>query len=333
MRLVRVVAIQFLLKLLVPMMGQKEKIMNKEELLKLYDMDLEELISKAEKVTKEHFKNEVEVCSIISARTGKCGENCKYCSQSIHNHAEITCHPLMEVEEVRQAAIKAKENGASRFCIVTSGRSEGGDDFGKILEMIKAVASIEGIHCCASLGLLNEEQIKQIKEAGVERFNHNINTSKNFHKEICTTHDFEDRIKTVKMIEENGIEACTGVILGMGESREDRIDMALSLAELNPKTVPINVLNPIKGTPLEGYEDKITEEEVIRTICIFRLVLPNAILRYAGGRKTRLSKEMQELGLRAGINGLLAGDYLTTDGVETKEDKRMLEEMGLTTVR
>lgn len=307
--------------------------MNKEELLKLYDMDLEELISKAEKVTKEHFKNEVEVCSIISARTGKCGENCKYCSQSIHNHAEIACHPLMEVEEVRQAAIKAKENGASRFCIVTSGRSEGGDDFGKILEMIKAVASIEGIHCCASLGLLNEEQIKQIKEAGVERFNHNINTSKNFHKEICTTHDFEDRVKTVKMIEENGIEACTGVILGMGESREDRIDMALSLAELNPKTVPINVLNPIKGTPLEGYEDKITEEEVIRTICIFRLVLPNAILRYAGGRKTRLSKEMQELGLRAGINGLLAGDYLTTDGVETKEDKRMLEEMGLTTVK
>lgn len=307
--------------------------MNKEELLKLYDMDLEELISKAEKVTKEHFKNEVEVCSIISARTGKCGENCKYCSQSIHNHAEIACHPLMEVEEVRQAAIKAKENGASRFCIVTSGRSEGGDDFGKIIEMIKAVASIEGIHCCASLGLLNEEQIKQIKEAGVERFNHNINTSKNFHKEICTTHDFEDRIKTVKMIEENGIEACTGVILGMGESREDRIDMALSLAELNPKTVPINVLNPIKGTPLEGYEDKITEEEVIRTICIFRLVLPNAILRYAGGRKTRLSKEMQELGLRAGINGLLAGDYLTTDGVETKEDKRMLEEMGLTTVK
>lgn len=307
--------------------------MNKEELLKLYDMDLEELISKAEKVTKEHFKNEVEVCSIISARTGKCGENCKYCSQSIHNHAEIACHPLMEVEEVRQAAIKAKENGASRFCIVTSGRSEGGDDFGKILEMIKAVASIEGIHCCASLGLLNEEQIKQIKEAGVERFNHNINTSKNFHKEICTTHDFEDRVKTVKMIEENGIETCTGVILGMGESREDRIDMALSLAELNPKTVPINVLNPIKGTPLEGYEDKITEEEVIRTICIFRLVLPNAILRYAGGRKTRLSKEMQELGLRAGINGLLAGDYLTTDGVETKEDKRMLEEMGLTTVK
>lgn len=306
--------------------------MNKQELLKLYDMDLNELVSMAEKVTKSNFTNEVEVCSIISARTGKCGENCKYCSQSIHNHAEITCHPLMEVEEVRQAALKAKENGASRFCIVTSGRAESGDDFQKILEMIKAVASIDDIHCCASLGLLSEDQIKQIKEAGVERFNHNINTSRNYHKEICTTHNFDDRINTVKTLVKNGIEACTGVILGMGETREDRVDMALSLAELNPKTVPINVLNPIKGTPLEGYEDRISEEEVIRTICIFRIALPKAILRYAGGRKTRLSKEMQELGLRAGINGMLSGDYLTTKGEEALQDKQMLEKMGLVMV-
>ena len=306
--------------------------MNKHELLKLYDMDLNELVAMAEQVTKSNFTNEVEVCSIISARTGKCGENCKYCSQSIHNHAEITCHPLMEVEEVRQAALKAKENGASRFCIVTSGRAESGDDFQKILEMIKAVASIDGIHCCASLGLLSEEQIKQIKEAGVERFNHNINTSRNYHKEICTTHNFDDRINTVKTIVKNGIEACTGVILGMGETREDRVDMALSLAELNPKTVPINVLNPIKGTPMEGYEDRISEEEVIRTICIFRIALPKAILRYAGGRKTRLSKEMQELGLRAGINGMLSGDYLTTKGEEALQDKQMLEKMGLVMV-
>lgn len=303
--------------------------MNKDELLKLYDMDLKDLISLAEKITKENFKNEVEVCSIISARTGKCSENCKYCSQSSHNHADIICHPLLSVEEVKKSAIKAKENGATRFCIVTSGRSETGDDFNKIIKMIKAVASIKGIHCCASLGLLNEEQIKQIKKAGVERFNHNINTSKNYHKEICTTHDFEDRIKTVKMIEEAGIEACTGVILGMGENREDRIDMALSLKELNPKTVPINVLNPIKGTPFESYEDKITEEEVIRTICIFRICLPKAILRYAGGRKTRLSKEMQALGLRAGINGILAGDYLTTKGIEATEDMEMLKAQGL----
>lgn len=302
--------------------------MNKEEFLKLYDLELDELINKAESITRENFDNEVEVCSIISARTGKCGENCKYCSQSIHNHANIVCHTLLSAEEVKQSAIKAKENGATRFCIVTSGRSESGEDFNKILEMIRAVSSIEGIHCCASLGLLNEEQIKQIKEAGVERFNHNINTSKNYHKEICTTHTFDDRVNTVKMIEKHGIEACTGVILGMGETREDRVDMALSLAELNPKTVPINVLNPIEGTPLEGYEDKITEEEVIRTICIFRIALPNAILRYAGGRKTRLTPKMQELGLKAGINGLLAGDYLTTKGVEHSDDIKIIRNAG-----
>ena len=301
--------------------------MDKKELLKLYDMDLEELISKAEKITNENFpQKEIEVCSIISAKTGKCGENCKYCSQSIHNHADIFCHPLLEVEEVKQAALKAKENGATRFCIVTSGRSESGEDFEKILEMIKAVATIPDIHCCASLGLLNEEQIKQIKEAGVERFNHNINTSKNYHSKNCTTHNFEDRVNTVKLLKKHGLETCTGVILGMGETKEDRIDMALSLAELNPKTVPINVLNPIKGTALEGSEDKITEEEVIRTICIFRIAMPKAILRYAGGRKTRLSKEMQKLGLRAGINGMLSGDYLTTDGVELSQDKELINE-------
>jgi len=301
--------------------------MNKQELLKLYDINLEELIIQAEKITNKNFpQKEIEVCSIISAKTGKCSENCKYCSQSIHNHADIFCHDLLEVEDVKQAAIKAKKNGATRFCIVTSGRSENGADFEKILEMIKAVSSIKGIHCCASLGLLNEEQIKQIKEAGVERFNHNINTSNKYHSKICTTHNFEDRVNTVKLLTKHGIEACTGVILGMGETKEDRIDMALSLAELNPKTVPINVLNPIKGTALEGYEEKITEEEVIRTICIFRIAMPKTILRYAGGRKTRLSKEMQKLGLRAGINGMLSGDYLTTDGVELSQDKELISE-------
>ncbi|MDD7473953.1 MAG: biotin synthase BioB [Bdellovibrionota bacterium] len=300
--------------------------MNKEELSKLYDMDLNKLVSMAENITKENFPNkDIEVCSIISAKTGKCGENCKYCSQSIHNHTNIVCHPLLSVEEVKNAALKAKENGATRFCIVTSGRSESGEDFEKILEMIKAVASIDGIHCCASLGLLTEEQIIKIKEAGVERFNHNINTSKNYHNFICSTHNFEDRTHTVNLLTKHGIEACTGVILGMGETKEDRIDMAISLAQLNPTTVPINVLDPIKGTPLEDYKDKISEEDVIRTICIFRIAMPKAILRYAGGRKKRLSKDTQKLGLRAGVNGMLCGNYLTTNGMEIKEDKELIE--------
>lgn len=301
----------------------------KEELLDLYEKPLEELIELSHEVTIENFDNKVEACSIISAKTGACSENCKYCAQSKHNHAEIECHPLLDVETVKKAALSAKENGATRFCIVTSGRVPTGSDFEKILEMIKEVASIDGIHCCASLGLLSEEQVKQIKEAGVERYNHNINTSEHYHNHICTTHNFEDRVNTVKMVKKYGMEACCGVIIGMGESREDRIEMALSLRQLNPKTVPINFLNPIKGTPLEDYEDKISEEEILKTICIFRLVLPKSLLRYAGGRTTRLSKYNQKLGIIAGINSLLVGNYLTTTGSKYEEDKEMLKSLDL----
>ena len=301
----------------------------KEELLDLYEKPLEELIELSHEVTIENFDNNVEACSIISAKTGACSENCKYCAQSKHNHAEIECHPLLDVETVKKAALSAKENGATRFCIVTSGRVPTGSDFEKILEMIKEVASIDGIHCCASLGLLSEEQVKQIKEAGVERYNHNINTSEHYHNHICTTHNFEDRVNTVKMVKKYGMEACCGVIIGMGESRKDRIDMALSLRQLDPKTVPINFLNPIKGTPLEGYEDKISEEEILKTICIFRLALPKSLLRYAGGRTTRLSKYNQKLGIIAGINSLLVGNYLTTTGSKSEEDKEMLKSLDL----
>lgn len=301
----------------------------KEELLDLYEKPLEELIELSHEVTIENFDNKVEACSIISAKTGACSENCKYCAQSKHNHSEIECHPLLDVETVKKAALSAKENGATRFCIVTSGRVPTGSDFEKILEMIKEVASIDGIHCCASLGLLSEEQVKQIKEAGVERYNHNINTSEHYHNHICTTHNFEDRVNTVKMVKKYGMEACCGVIIGMGESREDRIEMALSLRQLNPKTVPINFLNPIKGTPLEDYEDKISEEEILKTICIFRLVLPKSLLRYAGGRTTRLSKYNQKLGIIAGINSLLVGNYLTTTGSKSEEDKEMLKSLDL----
>lgn len=301
----------------------------KEELLDLYEKPLEELIELSHEVTIENFDNNVEACSIISAKTGACSENCKYCAQSKHNHAEIECHPLLDVETVKKAALSAKKNGATRFCIVTSGRVPTGSDFEKILEMIKEVASIDGIHCCASLGLLSEEQVKQIKEAGVERYNHNINTSEHYHNHICTTHNFEDRVNTVKMVKKYGMEACCGVIIGMGESREDRIEMALSLRQLNPKTVPINFLNPIKGTPLEDYEDKISEEEILKAICIFRLALPKSLLRYAGGRTTRLSKYNQKLGIIAGINSLLVGNYLTTTGSKSEEDKEMLKSLDL----
>ena len=304
----------------------------KQDFINLYEKPLSELMEISNKITNDNFDNEVEACSIISAKTGECSENCKYCSQSKHNHAKVECHPLLDVETVKKAALSAKDNGATRFCIVTSGRVPSGEDFKKILEMIKSVASIDGIHCCASLGLLSEDQIAQIKAAGVERYNHNINTSENYHKNICTTHNFKDRVNTVKMVQKHGMEACCGVIIGMGESREDRIDMALSLRELNPKTVPINFLNPIKGTALEDFKDRITEEEILKTICIFRIILPKALLRYAGGRTTRLSKFHQKLGLIAGINSVLVGNYLITTGSNSEDDKEMLKELDMVMV-
>lgn len=304
----------------------------KQELLDLYNKPLTELIEISHKITEDNFDNTVEACSIVSAKTGACRENCKYCAQSKHNHADIECHSLLDVDTVKKAALSAKENGANHFCIVTSGTAPTRKDFENILKMVKEVASIDGLHCCASLGLLSEDEIKELKDAGLERYNHNINTSENYHKNICSTHNFEDRVHTVEMIKKHGIEACCGVIIGMGESREDRIDMALSLKKLNPKTVPINFLNPIKGTPLEDYENKIDEEEILKTICIFRIVLPKTLLRYAGGRTTRLSKYNQKLGIIAGINSLLVGNYLTTTGSKSEEDEKMLEQLDLAMV-
>lgn len=307
-------------------MDKNEKI---EKLLELYNLQLDELVEKSAKVTDENFEKEVEFCSIISAKTGKCNENCKYCSQSAHNQAKVHVHPLLPVDDVKNAALDAKKNGATRFCIVTSGRVPNEEDFEKILEMIKEVHKIEGLHTCCSLGILSEEQVKKIKEAGVERYNHNLNTAESYHGEICTTHDFKDRVNTVKLVQKYGIEACTGGIIGMGESRRQRVELAVELAELNPKTVPINFLNPIEGTPLENLESDIDEEEILRTICVFRIAMPKAILRYAGGRTTRFSEEYQKLGIKAGINGLLVGNYLTTTGSTPLQDSELISNMGL----
>ena len=172
----------------------------KQELLDLYNKPLTELIEISHKITEDNFDNTVEACSIVSAKTGACSENCKYCAQSKHNHADIECHPLLDVDTVKKAAMSAKENGANHFCIVTSGTAPTRKDFENILKMVKEVASIDGLHCCASLGLLSEDEIKELKDAGLERYNHNINTSENYHKNICSTHNFEDRVHTVEMI-------------------------------------------------------------------------------------------------------------------------------------
>ncbi len=303
--------------------------LTKEQYIELWEKPVEELIEIASKITKANFSNEVDSCSIISAKTGTCSENCKYCAQSSHNHAEIECHPLLDIDTVVKAAISAKENGATRFGIVTSGKTPMKKDFDRILEMAEAVSKIDGIECCVSLGILSEDEIIQLKNAGIKRIHHNINTSERYYKEICSTHKFEERVETVNLIKKHGLDACCGVLLGMGETVEDRIDMAFTLRELKPATVPMNILNPIPGTPLESYGDKISEEDILKSICLFRMILPNSVLKYAGGRTTRLSEENQKLGLIAGINSIMVGNLLTTKGSNIADDNEMLKELDL----
>ncbi len=289
--------------------------MNKEELLKLYNMDLDELL----KISSKYVKNDVEFCSLVNARSGKCSQNCKYCAQSSHYRTDIEEYPLIKTEEVIKAANEAKENGVIRFAVVTSGKSPDEENFDKILEFIDELNKLEGIRSCASIGILNEEQAKLLAQHGLKRFHHNINTSESYYGEICTTHSWQDRLNTCKLVKKYGMELCCGVILGMGEAIEQRIEMALELSEIEPESIPINILMPIPKTPFENYHDKIDEENVLRTLAIFKIANPNSILRFCGGRM-RLSNENQELALKTCVEGLMTGNYLTTTGKSPKED-------------
>lgn len=289
----------------------------KEELLKLYNLPLDELLAEAKKYTFKEF----EFCSLISARTGKCSQNCKYCAQSTHYNTNIETHPLVSVDEVVKAAKESKENGAINFAIVTSGKTpDEAKDFNELLKMIKEINAL-GLKSCASIGICSSELAKKLKEAGLNRFHHNINTCKSYHNQICTTHTYEDRINTCKAIKEAGIELCCGAIIGMGETIEQRIEMALELAQIAPNSIPVNILTPIKGTPFENYFDKIDEENIIRTIAIFKIANPNSSIRLAGGKKARLSQENIQLLIDNCIDSAIVGNYLTTTGFSPDDDK------------
>ncbi len=298
--------------------------MNKEELLKLYNMDLDELL----KISSQYVKDTVEFCSLINARNGKCSQNCKYCAQSSHYCTNIESYPLVSIEEVKKVALEAKSHKASRFAIVTSGKTpDEGRDFQIELDMIKEINKIDGLKSCASIGILNEEQAKLLAEAGLKRFHHNINTAKSYYPEVCTTHSWEDRLNTCKLVKKYGMELCCGVILGMGESVEQRVEMALELAEIQPDSIPINILMPIPETPFENYLDKIDEENVLRTLAIFKIANPNSVLRFCGGRM-RLSEENQQKALMSCVEGIMVGNYLTTVGKAPEEDIKTVNLLG-----
>lgn len=302
--------------------------LDKQELLRLYNLDLDELLE----MSSKYIKEDVEFCSLINARNGKCSQNCKYCAQSSHYRTHIESYPLVEINEVRKTALDAKAHKASRFAIVTSGKTPDESDFNKMLEMIKEINKIDGLNSCASIGILNEEQAKKLAESGLKRFHHNINTSKSYYPEVCTTHSWEDRVNTCKLVKKYGMELCCGVILGMGESVEQRVEMALELAEIQPNSIPINILMPIPETPFENYGDKIDEENVLRTLAIFKIANPNSILRFCGGRM-RLSEENQRKALKTCVEGLMVGNYLTTIGKNPDEDIKTVAELGKNIVK
>jgi biotin synthase len=304
------------------------------EYIKYYEMPIGELIEQACEITENHFGNGFEFCSLISAKTGKCCENCKYCAQSSHYRTDIYTHPLVSLEEVKKAALSARDSGATRFAIVTSGKTPSFEkNFSELLKMIELIENIEGLTSCASLGIINEQEAQMLKNAGLKRYHHNINTSKSYYDFICSTHSYQDRIDTVKLSQKHGLEVCCGAILGMGETREQRIEIALEIRDLKVESAPLNFLDPIAGTPLENYYDKINPEEILRTIAIYRIIMPNVGLRYAGGRLKRLSKEYQELGIKAGINSALIGNMLTTIGVTPEDDLDMISKSGKSLIK
>ena len=289
--------------------------MTKDDLLKLYNMNLEDLLA----LSSKYVSDRVEFCSIVNARNGKCSQNCKYCAQSSHYRTNIETYPLIDEDEVIKAALDAKSNHADRFAVVTSGKTPAEEDFNKVLSLIKAVNKIDGIKSCASIGILDEDMAKKLAQTGLKRFHHNINTSRSYYPEVCTTHTWDDRLNTCRLVKKYEMELCCGVILGMGETVEQRIEMALELAEIQPESIPINILMPIPDTPFENYHDKIDEENILRTLAVFKIANPKSVLRFCGGRM-RLSEENQKLALKTCVEGILIGNYLTTVGKNPEED-------------
>ena len=313
------------------------KQLTKEEALLLTNIEGQEsillLCETADLVRQSCCGNVVDLCSIVNIKSGGCSENCGFCSQSAHFSGTTSpVYGLKPQEEILAQAKAAAAAGAKRFCLVSQGRgikynSPKSEEFEQILETVREIISQTSIKPCCALGEVTAEQATALREAGVTRYNHNLEASEKFYEQIVTTHSWRDRVDTVKHLKAAGIQACTGGIIGMGESWEDRVDLALALRELEVESVPINLLNPREGTPLEN-QTPLNPYEALKAIAIFRLILPQQILRYAGGREAVMG-ELQSLGLQSGLNAMLIGHYLTTMGQPPEQDQAMLKQLGL----
>ena len=284
-----------------------------------------ELTTLARKVTLKHKGDGVFLRSIISAKTGDCSEDCSFCSQSVHFSSPISKHSFLDPDEVLQAALESEKMGAFDFCIVIAVKGPNKQQFKKVLESIDLIKKNTKLEIGCSLGSLTQDQAQGLADAGVWRYNHNIETCKEFFPNICSTHTYEDRVNTARLVKEAGMELCCGGIIGMGETVKQRIQLAFEIKDLDPHTVPMNFLNPRPGTPL-GHLNPLPSLEAIKTIAIFRLVMPDKVLMSGGGREITL-RDLQSMGIMAGSNGMIIGNYLTTVGRDPKEDLKMIEDL------
>lgn len=290
--------------------------------------DLAALCDAADHICRSLMGTEVDSCSIVNARSGLCGEDCKWCAQAIRHHTACETYDHLEDEAVLEAGRRNSNEGIHRLSLVTSGRSLGDHDVDRLCGTYRKLAEQTDLGLCASMGLLTEPQLRRLREAGVTRYHCNMETSRAFFPTLCTTHTPDDKVATIRAAQRAGMQVCSGGIIGMGESMEDRIDLAFDLADLGVVSVPMNILNPIPGTPLQDIPP-ISEEDIIRTAAVWRFILPDKAIRFAGGRM-RLSPDSMRRMLRGGVNGALMGDMLTTVSCTIAQDRELFHESGLT---
>jgi biotin synthase len=299
--------------------------MNKENARALLDKPLGELMALANKVRKECVGSRIELCNIMNAKSGLCAEDCKFCAQSCRYNTGINTYPLKSIDDIFKAALRAKEIGAERFDIVTSGNTLSDDELKRIADAIFLIRDRVRIKICASLGKLSEKDLLLLKNAGLGRYHHNIETSPGYFSAITTTHTFKDRLDTVRAAKAVGLEVCSGGIIGLGESWDDRIEMAFTLRDLDVTSVPINILVPIKGTPL-ARKSPLTAIDAVKTIALFRIILQDKIIKVAAGRESIL-KDFQAMAFMAGANGMLIGGYLTIKGRSVDDDRLFIKDV------
>lgn len=294
-------------------------------ILALPDDEVPAALQAAFEVRKVRFGKRVKVCVLQNARSGLCPEDCRYCSQSSLSTAKIDKYPLMSNEQLVEGARRARAAGATRYCMVASGRGPEEEEIERFCEVTREIKRSFPLEICVCLGLLSEAQAKRLKGAGVGWVNHNLNTSERFYPEICATHTYRDRVETVKNIRKAGLMTCSGGIVGMGETDEDIVDMAFACRELTMDSIPVNFLHPIKGTPMGGF-NFLTPMKCLKILCLFRLLNPSSEIRAAGGREVNL-RDVQALALYP-ANSMFVEGYLTTPGQQAEEARRMIEDMG-----